>query len=554
MPVLEGTYMKPLSLRNYWGLIFAIFILLFAAVLSMLVSEVSTSRLKEERGNALSSTAFQMKDRLDQYMWGRYSEVKTFAEIEELELTTVTEERRAKIELLQEQVPAFSWIGITDSSGTVIASTDELLEGLDLSERPVYTEARKSDFIGDVHEALLLAELLPNPGGRDLEFVDISVPIIYPNGSFGGVVAAHLSWAWAEEVMDYVLRPLNGRERELEVFVLSPRDHRVILGPEEYLGKKLSIESYSLAQGSSAGWALEEWPDGESYLTGFTGSDTNWDYPALEWTVLVRQPEAVAFVAARDLGRLIMLSGLASALLFAICGWLVAGRISRPLNDISLKAKAFRKGQALNLPKNTGVREIEDLSSSLESLVATLGMTESNLVRMQDLAKRDPLTGLPNRIALEDAADRMMKKAQEEQEKLAFFYLDLDGFKKTNDTLGHLAGDHVLQKVAARIVAELPKGAFISRIGGDEFVLLFPCSRLGDTATHQLASRLIEQLNLPITVEAGRVQLGCSIGISIYPDDAENLYTLLSYADAGLYVSKENGKNRMTFYRDVASV
>lgn len=545
--------MKSLSLRNYWGLIFAVFILLFAAVLSMLVSEVSTSRLKEERGTALSNTAFQMKDRLDQYMWGRYSEIKTFGEIEELELNTTVEEKRETIELLQQQVPAFSWIGITDSAGSVIASTDEMLEGLDLSERPVYTEARKSDFIGDVHEALLLAELLPNPSGRNLEFVDISVPIVYPNGSFGGVVAAHLSWVWAEEVMDFVLRPLNGSENELEVFVLSPRDHRVILGPEEYLGNKLSIEPYSLARGSSAGWALEEWPDGKTYLTGYTGSETNWDYPALEWTVLVRQPEAVAFAAARDLGRLIMISGLASALLFAICGWLVAGRISRPLNEISLKAKAFRKGQELNLPKNTGVREIEDLSNSLESLITTLGMTESDLVRMQDLAQRDPLTGLPNRIALEEAADRMMKNTQEKQEKLAFFYLDLDGFKKANDTLGHLAGDRALQKVADRLVAELPHDAFISRIGGDEFVLLFPCSSLGDVSTRQLANRLIEQLSLPIKVDAGRVQLGCSIGISVYPDDAENLYTLLSYADAALYVSKENGKNRVTFYRDVAS-
>ncbi|MFC4713636.1 diguanylate cyclase domain-containing protein [Planococcus dechangensis] len=545
--------MKSLSLRNYWGLIFAVFILLFAAVLSVLVSEVSTSRLKEERGTALSNTAFQMKDRLDQYMWSRYSEIKTFGEIEELGLATTAEEKRATIELLQQQVPAFSWIGITDSAGSVIASTDALLEGLDLSQRPVYTEARKSDFIGDVHEALLLAELLPNPGGRDLEFVDISVPIVYPDGSFGGVVAAHLSWVWAEEVMNFVLHPLNGSENELEVFVLSSRDHRVILGPEEYLGNKLSIESYSLSRESSAGWVLEEWPDGKMYLTGYTGSETNWDYPGLEWTILVRQPEAVAFAAARDLGRLIILSGLASALLFAICGWLVAGRISRPLNDISLKAKAFRKGQQLSLPKNTGVREIEDLSNSLETLVATLVMTESDLVRMQDLAQRDPLTGLPNRIALEDAADRMMKKTQEKQEKLAFFYLDLDGFKKANDTLGHLAGDHVLQKVADRLMSELPHGAFISRIGGDEFVLLFPCSTLEDTSTRQLASRLIEQLSLPIKVDAGRVQLGCSIGISVYPDDAENLYTLLSYADAALYVSKENGKNQMTFYGDVAS-
>ena len=545
--------MKSLSLRNYWGLIFATFILLFAAVLSMLVSEVSTKRLEEQRGNALSSAAFQMKDRLDQYMWGRYSEIKTFGEIEELELTTSIEEKRATLEMLQDQVPAFSWIGITDSAGTVTASTNELLEGMDLSERPVYSEARQTDYIGDVHEALLLADLLPNPSGHELEFVDISVPVFYSDGSFGGVVAAHLSWDWAQEVMQFVLRPLNRSENELEVFVLSPGDNRVILGPEQFLGKPLPIDSYILSQGKRAGWVLEQWPDGNSYLTGFTRGRTNWDYPGIEWTVLVRQPEETAFAAARDLSRIIMLSGLASAVLFAFAGWLVAGRISRPLNEISNKAKAFRKGEQLALPKNTGVREIEDLSNSLESLVMTLGTTESDLVRMQDLAQRDPLTGLPNRIALEEAADRMMKRARTDGEQLAFFYLDLDGFKKANDTLGHLAGDQVLQKVAERLMAELPDDAFISRIGGDEFVLLFPCEGMGEMPTRQLAQRLIDRLSKPITVEAGRVKLGCSIGIAIYPDNAENLYTLLSYADAALYVSKENGKSQTTFYRDIAS-
>ena len=114
--------MKSLSLRNYWSLIFAIFILLFAAVLSILVSEISTKRLEEERGNSLSSIAFQMKDRLDQYMWGRYSEIKTFGEIEELELPESMEQKRTKLEMLQEQVPAFSWIGMTDASGLVTAS------------------------------------------------------------------------------------------------------------------------------------------------------------------------------------------------------------------------------------------------------------------------------------------------------------------------------------------------------------------------------------------------------------------------------------------------
>ncbi|QMT17396.1 diguanylate cyclase [Planococcus maritimus] len=544
--------MKSLSLRNYWGLIFAIFILLFATVLSILVSEISTNRLEEERGNSLSSIAFQMKDRLDQYMWGRYSEIKTFGEIEELELAATKEQKRAKLDMLQEQIPAFSWIGMTDASGVVTASTDELLEGMNLSDRPIYTQARKTDFVGDVHEALLLAELLPNPSGRELEFVDISVPIVHSDGSFAGVVAAHLSWEWAEEVMQYVLRPLNRQENELEVFVLSPGTQRVILGPEEFLGKPLPIESASLSSGKT-GWVLEEWPDGESYLTGFAGGRTNWEYPELRWTVLVRQPEEAAFAAARDLSHVIMWSGLASAILFALAGWFVAGRISRPLKEISRKAKAFRKGEQLELPKNTGVREIEDLSYSLESLVKTLGTAESDLVRMQDLAQRDPLTGLPNRIALEEAADRMMKRARTDKEPLAFFYLDLDGFKKANDTLGHLAGDHVLQKVAERLMAELPEGAFIARIGGDEFVLLFPCDGLGELPTKQFAQRLIDRLSKPITVEAGQVQLGCSIGIAIYPDNAENLFTLLSYADAALYVSKENGRSQTTFYRDIVS-
>ncbi|MET3133060.1 two-component system cell cycle response regulator [Oxalobacteraceae bacterium GrIS 1.11] len=163
--------------------------------------------------------------------------------------------------------------------------------------------------------------------------------------------------------------------------------------------------------------------------------------------------------------------------------------------------------------------------------------------QQQELALHDPLTGLPNRRLLEDRIATILQHASRNHGKVAIMYLDLDGFKTINDTYGHGYGDDILKMVAARLVAASRKEDTVARIGGDEFVIVLgELSGLGDA--REPAAKLVEIISQPYFIKDLTLKLSTSIGISIYPDDADNVDTLLSMADSALYQAKRAGKNR----------
>ncbi len=159
------------------------------------------------------------------------------------------------------------------------------------------------------------------------------------------------------------------------------------------------------------------------------------------------------------------------------------------------------------------------------------------------MALHDPLTGLPNRRLLEDRIETTLQHASRNHHKAAIMYLDLDGFKAINDTYGHAYGDEVLKIVSQRLVASSRKEDTVARLGGDEFMVV-----LGEV--HSLedaqgpAAKLVEAVSEPFFINDLTLKLSTSIGISIYPDDAENVEALISIADYALYEAKRGGKNR----------
>jgi diguanylate cyclase (GGDEF)-like protein len=161
----------------------------------------------------------------------------------------------------------------------------------------------------------------------------------------------------------------------------------------------------------------------------------------------------------------------------------------------------------------------------------------------QELALHDALTGLPNRRLLEDRIETALQHANRSHHKAAIMYLDLDGFKAINDTYGHAYGDDILKLVSQRLLANSRKEDTVARLGGDEFMVV-----LGDV--HSLAdaqgpaAKLVEALSEPYFINDLTLQLSTSIGISLYPDDAENVADLISIADYALYEAKRSGKNR----------
>lgn len=541
-----------INLRTYVAFIFAIIIFALTTVLSITISKYSSNTIKREIGNNLSTTAFNMADKLDSFMWSRIGEIQVLSQIKDINTPEDLQTAQTLLNQLQASIPVFSWIGLTDANGKILVATNRILEGADISMRPVYQEGIKNLFVGDVHNAVLLANLLPNPSGEPLQFVDISVPLVSQNGNKNGVLAAHLSWEWSRQVHEEIVQPLKDELKGAEIFVVSQNDNTVLLGPDDMIGMPLHLDSVRYAREGKNSWLLEEWPDGKRYLSGYGIGNGYQDYNGLGWTVIVRIPEEVAFTPVENLKKSIMAIGTIAAIFFAIIGWLLAGFISKPLQEISTAAHRLRLGHNVKIPYYTRIEDLELLSSSLRELVESLLVSESNLGKMENLAHHDLLTGLGNRVALDHFLKENASIERHKENAFALLYMDLDGFKKVNDTYGHEAGDKLLQLAATRLKNSLRTEDTIFRLGGDEFlVILSSSSRSAEKVAAMVANKLIKKLNEPFLISDIQLEIGCSIGIAIWPNHDLDPFTVIRYADEALYISKKTGKNKYSFRDDL---
>jgi diguanylate cyclase (GGDEF)-like protein/PAS domain S-box-containing protein len=167
----------------------------------------------------------------------------------------------------------------------------------------------------------------------------------------------------------------------------------------------------------------------------------------------------------------------------------------------------------------------------------------SNVHDLRHAAYHDTLTGLPNRLFLTDALPKLMEGALQNRHVLGVFFLDLDGFKAVNDTLGHQAGDTLLQTVASRLRNCVSMAQNCVRLGGDEFVLMetWPCDQFDPTG---LATRVIEAVNRPIALNGRESRVGASVGIALAPFAAATPSDIMALADKAMYSAKRGGKNR----------
>lgn len=183
------------------------------------------------------------------------------------------------------------------------------------------------------------------------------------------------------------------------------------------------------------------------------------------------------------------------------------------------------------------------------AVAAFIDITERKEVeeRVKYLAYYDAVTGLPNRTLLQDRLSKALADARRRKEKLAILFLDLDHFKVINDSLGHSAGDSVLKEVAARLKKWVRDRDTVARLGGDEFVvLLHQIKDIGDVGV--AARRMLDTITAEIVVERRPLSIGCSIGISIFPDHGRDAVALTKNADTALYCAKEKGRNNFQFF------
>lgn len=187
-------------------------------------------------------------------------------------------------------------------------------------------------------------------------------------------------------------------------------------------------------------------------------------------------------------------------------------------------------------------------------LIGVLGIAHDITARksaeahIENLAHFDQLTGLPNRTLLNDRVKYLLNMAQRKNEPLALMFMDLDHFKNINDTLGHTIGDQVLIKVANRIKEAVRDQDTVSRLGGDEFIMLFPDT--DSNAAMHIATKLIGVISKLSMIEHNELTITPSIGIAMYPNDGEDFETLLKNADTAMYGVKSVSRNGFHFFTE----
>ena len=184
---------------------------------------------------------------------------------------------------------------------------------------------------------------------------------------------------------------------------------------------------------------------------------------------------------------------------------------------------------------------------------------ETSRLKIERLAYHDSLTGLPNRFQAHEVLRHMISRARRENGKMAVLFLDLDNFKRVNDTLGHQVGDQLLKEMATRLSSVLRAediihlnplhndAKLLARLGGDEFVILLP-KIYSSLDAAKVCSRILEMMKTPFHFDNKEIYSGSSIGISLFPDDGTEVDDLIKRADAAMYQAKEQGRNNFQFY------
>ncbi|MCP1759047.1 sensor domain-containing diguanylate cyclase [Bradyrhizobium japonicum] len=522
-----------------------------------LISYRNTAALIE---NNLAGTASMVSGRLDRFMATRRQEMKLFAELQPMEQLWQGDPAalRSSLEALQHSFD-FAWIGFADVNGNVVAATGGMLQGKSVAARPWFKQGLERVAVGDVHEALLLASLLMQRANNEpYRFVDIAVPVRDAGGKLLGVLGGHLDWNWATSLIKDV--EANDGNADATLSIIS-KDGMTLVGPQK---ETIRYSGDDLAAILKAGdGTFRETRDGQQMLTAFHVGSGYRDYQGLNWIVTASQPASVALKAAIASAQMILAIGAATALIALSLAVLVSRRIAAPI--IAFTQEADRIGRAHGptmLARQSGSAEVVQLSRALRSLLRRIGLAEErtkeaelratenamqlqeDMLKLRHLADTDFMTGLMNRRSFLAVADDTVAYCRRYKRNMATLMIDIDHFKKINDTHGHAAGDDAIKRVAEIVSQSIRTTDKAARFGGEEFVVLLreidqeTAILLADRIRTSIESARVthENLVIPITV---------SVGLALFDESDRDVQDIIERADQGLYVAKKTGRNRI---------
>lgn len=336
---------------------------------------LTTKELIKNSGQSLITLAKNTADILDREMLERYREIEFAASMPPLtDPNSSREEKRAFLEKIKEKHNHHEWIGYALPSGFVEAGTSGYLEGKNASARPWLPGGLKGPYIGDVHDALLLAKLLPNNSGEAIYFTDVAFPVKSQiDGEILGVLCTHLMWQWTRDI----IRSIE-KEHGIDIFLLS-KDGLILVGPNKNERKQLSDISPNAANAftDKTEYKVINWLSNKNFLTAHTISNGFDEYKGFGWKVIVRQSVDDAFKEVDDNKKNILIYSILAGLLGAIIGIILSNKITLPLRNLSENVENIKNGKLTNFNNKTSKDEIGILQKALIDLSNSLSKETS---------------------------------------------------------------------------------------------------------------------------------------------------------------------------------
>jgi|GEM_PF-2577412 len=268
--------------------------------------------------------------------------------------------------------------------------------------------------------------------------------------------------------------------------------------------------------------------------------------------VIVQSDLLAMFEHIRFLALLVFVVALLTLVMAIILGMQFQRIITAPIDTLlrAMQQVSLNKDYAHRIPE-TGNDELGQLMNGFNQMLTEIEIRDQSLFERQQLldqlAHYDSLTGLANRAMLMDRLHQALHQAKRYHQKLAILFIDLDGFKEINDTLGHKAGDELLKQVAARLNTIVRGSDTIARLGGDEFTICLHNIVSAESACI-VARKVVELYAEPFILEGTTCKITGSVGVALYPHDADTIEALLKAADTAMYQAKQRGKNNFQLY------
>ena len=448
-----------MSLRARLALTFALASLALIAAIAVTVYVLSLAAAREQAATRLGHIAIGLRDRLDTGMYEREQDMRMLAQLEAARaLKESPAALRNQLEQRRVGYPEFSWIGFADMKGRVVAATNGLLEGADVSQRPWWIEAARGvEFLGDVHEAVLLQKLLAPEAREPLRFVDIAFPVM-DNGAMIGIVSAHVGWEWASTLADHVLAA-SGAAGQVNL-IITDSAGKVLLGPRDLVGITLppNIGGTPRADGFTRG----RWTDGRDYVAATSLSRGERTYKGLGWKVIARESSEDAFASVENVRRVLIIVTLCGVILMSLLGYFLARGLARPLEQWASTADRIGKGDRdVTFPEIPDSSELGRLSAALRSMAIQLGVKEDMLQSRIDERTAELRTA--------------METLEGERERLAFA---LDGSRLAMWELDLEHGTITLSAEWARMLGDPPGETrttaleLLTRVPDDEHAII----------------------------------------------------------------------------------